>query len=132
MGHLYPPRFRGGFFILTKGITEMTYMPIDKNNVSIPALSLRGVTGHKIAAGATSARNATAFHADTRVVSVYATVPVYVAFGGAGVNVANTGHYYPAGVYYDFAIGGDKVTHFTHLAVMAVSDAGDVYVSEKI
>lgn len=122
----------GGFFYhLRKAFTVMTYMPIDYNNVSIPVLRLRAGKSHKIAAGVASARNAVAFNADTRVVSVYASVPVYIAFGASNVSVTNTGHYYPAGVYYDFSIGGGKVAHSTHLAIMAVGDTGDVYVSEK-
>lgn len=42
-----------------------------------------------------------------------------------------TDHYYPDGLYYDFAIGGDKTLHFTHLAVLAADAGGTVYISEK-
>jgi hypothetical protein len=84
----------------------MTYMPVDLNNVSIPALALRAGGAHKISASTTSARNTVAFHKGTRVVSVYASEPVYIAFGGADVTASNTGHYFPAGVYYNFSIGG--------------------------
>lgn len=107
-------------------------MPMDMNNHPIPAVRLKGSGGaHAIAAGAASTRNTTAFSAGTQVVSLYATSPVYVRFGGASVSATTTDHYFPAGVYYDFAIGGDKVAHYTHLAVLRVSSDGTVYVSEK-
>ena len=109
-----------------------TAMPMDVNNHPIPAVRLKASGGaHAIAASAISARNTVAFDAGTQVVSLYATVPVYVRFGGAGVTATASDHYFPSGVYYDFAIGGDKVGHSTHLAVLRVSTDGMVYVSEK-
>lgn len=63
---------------------------------------------------------------------MYATGPVYLRFGGSDVTAADTDHYYPDGVYYDFALGGGKTGHFTHLAVLRAGDADcAVYVSEK-
>ena len=38
---------------------------------------------HVIAAGGVATRNASAFNADTRIISLYADVPVYMAFGDA-------------------------------------------------
>jgi hypothetical protein len=110
----------------------MTYMPVDSDNNPIPALRLKASGGgHSIAAASSSARNSTGFAADTRVVSVYATGPVYLRFGGSSVTAANTDHYYPTGIYYDFAIGGGKVGQFTHLAVLRADTDCTVYVSEK-
>lgn len=107
-------------------------MPQDSDSNPIPALRIRsGAGAHAITASASSTRNATAFDADTRVVSVYATVPVYLNFGGSSVTASSTSHYFPSGVYYDFAIGGEQTGHFTHLAVLQVSAGGTVYVSEK-
>lgn len=108
-----------------------TLMPTDINDNAIPALRLRASGAHAIAAGAASARNATAFNAETRVVSLYATVPVYVKFGNASVTATASDHYYPAGLYYDFALGGDQTGHYTHVAVLRASSDGTVYVSEK-
>ncbi len=108
-----------------------TMMPTDMNNHPIPAVRLKGGGAHAIAAGAASARNETPFDAGTQVVSLYATVPVYVRFGGATVSATASDHYFPAGVYYDFSLGGDKIAHYTHLAVLRVSGDGMVYVSEK-
>jgi len=111
-----------------------TLLPKDDDNNVIPTLRLKATGGaHAIAASATSARNTTSFQADTRVVSLYATVPVYVRFGGSSVTATTTDHYFPQGVYYDFAVQGSdtKGPHATNVAVLAVSTAGTVYVSEK-
>lgn len=108
-----------------------TLLPQDSDSNVIPALRLRASAAHAITASGTSARNSTAFNADTRVVSVYATVPVYINFGNSSVTATSSSHYFPSGVYYDFAIGGDSTGHYTNLAVLQVSSGGTVYVSEK-
>ncbi len=108
-----------------------TFLPQDSNDNPIPALRLKDGAAHSIAASGTSARNSTAFDADTRVASLYATESVYVAFGDSSVVATSSDHYFPAGVYYDVSIGGDKTAHNTHIAVLAVGTSGDVYVSEK-
>lgn len=111
-----------------------TLLPTDDDNHPIPAMRLKGTGGaHAIAASGTAARNATSFAADTQVVSLYATIPVYVRFGGGTVTATTSDHFFPDGVYYDFSIaGGDaKGPHFTNVAVLAVSGTGSVYVSEK-
>ncbi len=111
-----------------------TLLPKDADNNPIPALRLRGTGGaHTIAATASSARNSTAFNAETQVVSVYATGPVYLKFGNSAVTAANTDHYFPEGVYYDFAVTGGEVKgpHYTHLAVLRFASDCTVYISEK-
>ncbi len=109
-----------------------TLLPQDSNDNPIPALRLRsGAGAHAVTAGATTARNSTAFNADTRVVSVYATVPVYINFGDSGVTATTSSHYFPDGVYYDFSIGGGAASHFTHVAVLQAGSGGTVYISEK-
>lgn len=109
-----------------------TLLPTDQNNNPIPALRLKDGGAHQIAAGSTSARNSTAFDSGTQVVSIYATVPVYLRFGNASVTAATTDHYFPSGIYYDIAIGGDGSAHHTHLAVLRESSDGTVYISERI
>ena len=84
-----------------------------------------------LSSSASSVRNSTAFDADTRVVSVYASEDVYLKFGDSSVIATSSDHFFPAGVYYDIALGGDGTGHATHLAVLQVSAGGDVYVSEK-
>ncbi len=109
----------------------MTILPQDTFDRPIPALRLKPGAAHSIAAGATSARNTTAFGDSTRIVSLFATVPVYVRFGGSGVTAAATDHYFPEGLYYDFSIGGDEAVQYKYVAVLRASTDGTVYISEK-
>lgn len=107
-----------------------TLLPKDADNNAIPALGLRAGGSHAITAGASSTRNATAFNAETRVVNVIATVPVYIEFGDISVAATANSHYFPAGVYYGFDVGGGKSAQKTHMAVLQVSSGGNVYISE--
>ncbi|MDY0029638.1 MAG: hypothetical protein RBR86_06820 [Pseudobdellovibrionaceae bacterium] len=109
-----------------------TSLPTDSNNNPIPALGLKDNGAHKLTVSATSTRNTIAFSGDTQIVSFYATVPVYIRFGGAGVVATTSDHYFPAGYYYDFSIGGDGTAHKTHIAVLRESTNGMAYISEKI
>lgn len=107
-------------------------LPVDMNNHPVPAIRLKAGGGaHTINATAASTRNSVAFAAETRVISLYATGPVYIRFGDDSVTATAADHYFPSGVYYDFAIGGDKVAHYTHIAVLRVSADCTVYISEK-
>lgn len=108
-----------------------TKLPLDTNDNPIPALRLKDGAAHSISTSVSSARNSTAFDAETRVISVYATEDVYLAFGDSSVTASTTDHFFPAGLYYDVAIGGDGTGHFTHLAALRVSADGAVYISEK-
>lgn len=109
-----------------------TLLPLDGANHVIPAIRLKPSGAHSIAAAASSARNTTAFAADTQIISLYATVPVYIKFGTSGVTATSSDHYFPAGIYYDLSVGGGTVNHYTHLAVLRVgSEDGTVYISEK-
>jgi hypothetical protein len=108
-----------------------TILPRDSNDNVIPALRLRDGGAHVISASGTSARNITAFNADTRIVSLYTSSPVYLKFGDSSVTATSSDHYFPADVYYDVSIGGDKMAHYTHIAALAVSASGSVYISEK-
>ena len=108
-----------------------TLMPQDLNDNPIPALRLKSGAAHQISVSATSARNATAFEDDTRIISLYADVPIYIAFGDSSVTATTSDHYFPQGVYYDLSIGGDHARHYTHMAVLQVSAAGTIYISEK-
>ena len=109
----------------------MTTLPRDNDNNAIQALRLNPNGAHALNAGATSSRNAQAFDNDTRIVSVYATGPVYLQFGESDVSASNNNHYFPSGLYYDFAIGGGKTLQFTHIAVVAADENCQVYLSEK-
>ena len=108
-----------------------TKLPIDSNNNPIQALRLKSGAAHKITTSGTSARNTTAFGANTSVISVYATQDVYLNFGDSSVTATGTDHFFPAGVYYDIALGADGTAHATHLAALQVTSGGTVYISEK-
>lgn len=109
-----------------------TLLPLDGANHVIPAIRLKSSGAHSIAATASSACNTTAFADDTQIISLYATVPVYIKFGTSGVSATSSDHYFPAGIYYDLSVGGGAVSHYTHLAVLRVgSEDGMVYISEK-
>ena len=109
----------------------MTKLPLDSNDNPIPALRLKNSGAHSVSSSVASTRNAIAFDPNTRVVSVYATQDVYLNFGGSTVSATSGDHFFPAGIYYDFAVGGDATAHNTHLAVLRASADGVVYISEK-
>ena len=109
-----------------------TMLPTDDNNNPIPALRLRDLGAQKIAVGAASQRNVTPFDADTKVVSLYATVGVYVRLGGTGVTASATDHYFPANMYYDIAIGGDDTAQTPFIAAISTEGSGTLYISEKV
>jgi len=110
-----------------------TLLPKDADNNIIPALRLRDNGAHNIAVGAGSTTNATAFDENTKVVSVYADVPVYLNFGDNAVTASSSDHYFPAGVYYDIALSGGagKGAHHDYVAVTRAEEDGTVYISEK-
>ncbi len=111
-----------------------TLLPQDADNHVIPALRLRTPGGaHALTVTATSIRNSVSFSSETKIISLYATVPVFLKFGDAAVTAAATDHYFPVGVYYDMAIsgGGDKGAHYTHMAALRAETDGIVYISEK-
>lgn len=110
----------------------MTTLPRDNDNMPIPALRILPGGAHIIdATNDGSTRNMIAFNPDTRIVSLYATGAVWVKFGDNSVTASATDHYYPAGLYYDFAIGGGKALHTGYLAVRGIEGECTVYVSEK-
>ncbi len=110
-----------------------TLLPTDDNNNPIPALRLRDGGAHIVTATATAARNPNSFDAGTQIVSVYATVAVYVKFGSSTVTATTADHYFPAGLYYDFAIGGEGQNQATNVSILRAEPTdGFVYISEKI
>ena len=108
-----------------------TILPVDSNGHPIPALRLKSGGAHSISTSATSARNTTAFAATTRILSLYATQDVYVNFGDSSVTASSSSHFFPAGVYYDFSLGGEGAGRFTHVAALRVSADGVLRISEK-
>ena len=107
-----------------------TFLPLDANGNAIPALRLMDDGAHTINVTDISARNSTAFDANTRVVSLYATGPVYLRFGDSSVTAGSTDHYFPAGVYYDMAVAGPGGKD-SHVAALRVDSDCTLYISEK-
>jgi len=108
-----------------------TILPRDTNDTPIPAVRFKDGTARALTVTATSARNSTAFAADTRVISLYATGPVYIKFGSSSVTATTSDHYFPAGVYYDVAIGGGAVAQYGYIAALRVDTNCTLYISEK-
>jgi hypothetical protein len=109
----------------------MTSLPKDSDNNTIPALRLRAGGSHAIAVTATSARNAAPFTSFCRVVSLYATGPIFLRFGNSSVTATTSDHYFPGGVYYDMAIQGSKTSQNTYVAAVRAEGDCTLYVSEK-
>jgi hypothetical protein len=108
-----------------------TILPVDGNNAAIPVLSLRTGASHSVAVTATSARNATAFNAATRVIGLYATVPMFIRIGNNTATAVVTDHYLPAETYMDISVasGEDQIGGYV-AAIRATSD-GTLHMSEK-
>ncbi len=108
-----------------------TKLPMDVNDNPIPALRLKDNGAHTIATTITPARNTTPFTEQTHIVSLYADQDVYIKFGDANVTATSSDHFFPAGIYYDFAIGGDGTGHYTHISTLRATQDGTIYISEK-
>jgi hypothetical protein len=109
-----------------------TMLPTDDNNNPIPALRLRENGAHKITVTSVSARNTVPFGAETRVVSLYASAPVYLRFGSASVSATSSDHYLPAGMYCDLAIGGEGTFQTAYVAALRAETDCILYISEKV
>lgn len=108
-----------------------TLLPRDSNNVPLPAMRMKNDCAHCINVTSTSARNPSAFNSQTRVVSLYATGPVYLRFGDSSVAATTSDHYFPEGIYYDVAIGGDETGQHSHVSVISANYDCVLYISEK-
>lgn len=108
-----------------------TLLPMDSDNNPIPALRFKNNGAHSINVSATSARNTVAFDTNTKIVSLYTTVPVYLVLGDSTITATSTDHYFPAGVYYDIAIGDERSGQATHIAALRAEGDGTLYISEK-
>ena len=110
----------------------MSKQPRDDANAPIPVLGLRPNSGQQIMVSGTAALSA-AFHASTRVITIYSTVDCFVEIGDGSV-VANTStsHFIPLGFVFDLALSPDLVTAggAKHLSVVSAS-TGTLYISER-
>lgn len=110
-----------------------TLLPKDADNNVIPALRLRENGAHTLSVSATTTRNSVAFSEETKVISLYSTTPVYLAFGDESVTATSNNHYFPAGIYYDIAItgGAGKGPHNAYISALSADESGELYISEK-
>ena len=105
----------------------------DADNNAITALRLKDDGAHSLSVTAAPARNAAAFDPATKVVSLYATGPVYVRFGDDTVTASTSDHYFPAGFYYDIAISGGagKSAQDTYISALRADTDCQLFISEK-
>lgn len=108
-----------------------TILPKDSDNIPMYAMRFRNGGAHAINVTNVSGRNATAFNQETKIISLYATGPVYLRFGSGTVTATAADHYFPAGVYLDVSIGGSKTERFTHVAALRASHDCQLHISEK-
>ncbi len=109
-----------------------TLLPVDSDNHAIPVLSLRPGASQSVSVTATSARTATAFNSDTRVIGIYATVPMFVRLGDNTVTATTSDHYLPADTYMDISISNNANQSYAYIAAIQSSSNGTLYISEKI
>lgn len=108
-----------------------TILPKDAGYNAIQCLRLRAGKAHSVSVAAETARNATAFDSETRVVSVYATGPCFIKSGDSSVTAATTDHYLPAGTLMYLSLGNaDQGGRHDHFAVIRASYDCTLYISE--
>jgi hypothetical protein len=107
----------------------MADMPIDQRGNPVPVLGYLDGGDFTLAISNTSARNATPFNAQTKVISIFATVPCFIRLGDNTVTATSGDHFIPDGTYLDIAVNGN--TKDRHLAVIRTSTDGTLYVSER-
>jgi hypothetical protein len=120
--------------IYERNLIMTTLLPKDADNNVIPALRLRDGGAYNLTITGVAARNTIAFNGDTKVISIYSSVAVYLKFGDETVSATTTDHYFPAGIYYDIAItggSGNKGAHNAYVSALRVDEDGALYISEK-
>lgn len=109
-----------------------TLLPTDANNQVIPAMRFKQSGSHILPFGETPQKNSIAFAPTTQVISLYATGPIFIAFGDITVTANTSDHFFPEGVYYDIAIQSKGSAQYTHISAIRAEDYdGTLYISEK-
>ena len=110
----------------------MVPLSTDANGRPIPALRLKPGGAHVLSVSSTSAVTGP-FNPTTRVIGLYATVPIFIRTGDATVSATSADHYLPEGFYYDISLGGDLLGRGGHscLAAVRLDTDGTLYISEK-
>jgi hypothetical protein len=110
-------------------IANATRMPTDMGGNPIPALMLYDDKAHHLTAGETSSTNTVPFNDNTSVIALYVSGDdgIYIQFGDSTVTATSSSHFFPAGIYYNFALH----EQITHVAVLrAGSTDQTVHISE--
>jgi len=110
-----------------------TRMPRDDNNHSIPVLRFRTGGAQQLSISSNSASRAE-LPGGTRVISVISSVNAHFETGDVNVTATSTSHYLPSGVPFDMALGSDLSDtdgYHRYISVIAHSDSGTVYISER-
>ncbi len=111
----------------------MSKQPRDDGNEAIPVLGLRPGRGQQIVFSGVSSRS-TAISNSVRVVTLYATQDAFIETGDATVEAnGSTSHFLPASIPYDISLGAETVAseNDRYVAVIAASDSGTLYLSER-
>lgn len=111
----------------------MSKQPRDDGNDAIPVLGLRPNGGQSVSIAATTTRS-TAIANHIRVVTLYGTVDAFIETGDVTVEANNSNsHFLPATVPYDISLGAETVAseNDRYIAVIAESDTGTLYISER-
>jgi hypothetical protein len=107
-------------------------LPRDRKENPIQVMGLSDA-GHHIAIDTeNAAKNVTPFDPETRVISVYSTVPIYARQGDAAAAASATNAFLPAGVWLDFSIGdGEMSEHKPFFSALSVEGEGILHIAER-
>lgn len=104
--------------------------PAEVDGGIIQVMRAKAGAAHQISIAATTDRNSSAFATGSRVIEIYADVACYFQTGDNTVTASATDHYLPAQQARVYALGGDKQTQHTHIAVIRASGDGTLWISE--
>ena len=111
----------------------MSKQPRDDGNDPIPVLGLRPNGGYQVPFTASS-NTSPAIAGSVRVVTLYSTQDCFIETGDASVVASiSTSHFLPASIPYDISLGAETVAseNDRYVAVIAASDSGTLYLSER-
>lgn len=113
-------------------MTVITAAPVGSNGEILQVLRYRqGDTfAHQVSTSTTTARNATGFNAETRVIEVRSTVDCFFQQGDGTITATTASHFLPADTERLVALGGENQTQYTHIAAILVAGTGTLYISE--
>lgn len=105
-------------------------MPRDSSGAYVQVLRAGAGLAHHITTSGVSARNSSAFNADTRAIEIHCTEDCYFQTGNSSITASSADHWLPGGETRVYSVGGDKQAQHTHIAVIQDTTAGTLHVSE--